>query len=548
MAIGLPYKSIHAQAPPSRVLPPLPAPLPEREPLPRERVFVREIRVSGSTVFSPEELAKVTDPYTNRELTAEDLEALRVALTLLYVNKGYVNSGAILPDQTVVEGVITYQIIEGNVTSMEVTGNRWFRTGYLQRRLALATGPPLNVNELQERIQLLLQDPRIRRINAELKPGLKPGESVLNVVVEDKIPFRVSVGYDDYQSPAVGANEGFATLEDANLTGNGDVLTLTGGGSAGLHPILNFKYSLPFTAYDTTLFLQYQRNASLVIRPIFEVLNIHSTSNIYTVGMRQPVYRTLNSEIALELIGEYLSEETTLLGERFNLIPGSENGKIVDTAVRFVQEWVYRTQEQVFALRSRISEGVSVLDATVNPRPLPDTNFWAWLGQFQWVQHLPLPATQLIPIQDTQLIFRLDYQVASEPLPPLEQYALGGRYTVRGYEQSIILADNALVVSLEGRVPLVKNTWWADYLEFAPFVDLGRAWALPTTPASQTLLGAGVGARWGLTIPWTVPIRSQFEFYWGSPLKDVKIPGAIPSESGIQKQGFYLQFTIGTAF
>src|SRR5262249_3378245 len=81
---------------PGTLLPPV-APAPKAEPIPGLRVFVREIRVSGSTVFSPEELAKVTGPYTNRELTSEDLEALRVALTLLYVNNGYVNSGAILP-------------------------------------------------------------------------------------------------------------------------------------------------------------------------------------------------------------------------------------------------------------------------------------------------------------------------------------------------------------------------------------------------------------------------------------------------------------------
>ena len=86
--------------PPGTLLPPAPIP-PETAPFPSLRVFVREIRVIGSTIFSAEELAKVTDPYVNREVTSEDLEALRVALTLLYVNNGYVNSGAILPDQTV---------------------------------------------------------------------------------------------------------------------------------------------------------------------------------------------------------------------------------------------------------------------------------------------------------------------------------------------------------------------------------------------------------------------------------------------------------------
>jgi len=546
MAMGLPYTPAHAQVPPGRILPPLPPPLPERELLPRERVFVREFRIIGNTVLSPEELAAVTAPYMNRELTSEDLEALRVALTLLYVNKGYVNSGAILPDQTVVEGVITYQIIEGNVTAIEVTGNRWFRTGYLQKRIALGTGPPLNVNDLQQRIQLLLEDPRIRRLNAELKPGLKPGESVLDVRVEDRIPFRVAVTFDNYQSPAVGAEEVIGTIEDVNLTGNGDVLSLSFGGSSGLFPILDFKYSLPFTVYDTTLFLQYRNNASVVIRPIFAALNIESTSDIYTIGLRQPVYRTLNTEIALEFLGERLSQETTLLGEPFGLIPGSKNGEIIDTAIRFVQELVYRTQDYVLAARSRVSAGVATLDATINPPGIPDSRFWSWLGQFQWVQRLP--------IQDTQLIFRTDLQVASEPLPALEQFALGGRFTVRGYEQSAVLSDSALVVSLEARVPLIRNSPWADYLELVPFVDYGWAWGLPTTPgsqfpSSQSLLGAGVGLRWGLTIPWTVPVRSQFEFFWGHPFIDLKTPGST-SESGwnLQQDGIYLQFILSTAF
>ena len=152
---------------------------------------MREIRVIGSTVFSAEELAKVTAPYVNREVTSEDLEALRVALTLLYVNNGYVNSGAILPDQTVTEGVVTYQIIEGRLSAVDVEGNRWFRSSYFQKRFFLDAGPPLNVNPLQRRLQLLLEDSRIQRLNAELKPGLKPGEGILDVRVEERTPYRL---------------------------------------------------------------------------------------------------------------------------------------------------------------------------------------------------------------------------------------------------------------------------------------------------------------------------------------------------------------------
>src|SRR5262245_9010669 len=91
------------------VLPPVPPLSPEeQERLPVPRVFVRQINVTGNTIFSEADLAAVTTMYVNRYLTSEDLEALRLALTRLYVNAGYINSGAVLPDQTVTAGVITF--------------------------------------------------------------------------------------------------------------------------------------------------------------------------------------------------------------------------------------------------------------------------------------------------------------------------------------------------------------------------------------------------------------------------------------------------------
>src|SRR5688572_27989486 len=80
-------EAIHRPPQPGQIMP-SPPPSREFQPLGRLRVFVREIRVVGSTVFSSEQLAAVTGPYTNREVTAEDLESLRLALTRLYIDRG----------------------------------------------------------------------------------------------------------------------------------------------------------------------------------------------------------------------------------------------------------------------------------------------------------------------------------------------------------------------------------------------------------------------------------------------------------------------------
>ena len=547
----LPIEEPRPLPPPGRILPPIPpAPPRQLEPLPRVRVFVREIRVVGSTIFSAEELAKITAPYVNREVTTEDLEELRQTLTRLYVDRGYVSSGAILPDQPVTEGVITYQIIEGRLTAIEVEGNRWFRSSYFTKRFSLDAGPPLNVNALQERLQLFLEDPRIHRLNAQMKPGLSRGEAVLDVRVEDRIPFKAWLDFNNYQSPSIGAERILVNVEDDNLTGNGDVLTLqygmsplpTGsfwdsnyGKSVGMNPLLDFKYSLPFTAYDTTASFEYRKINDTVIEKPFDRLDIKSKSEIFSLGLRQPVYRTPGTEIALGVLGEHLQERTFLLGEQFTLSPGAQNGVSTVTAIRPIQEFTYRTREQVISGRSRFSVGLNLLGATINDeKDIPDGQFFAWLGQFQWVRRFP-------SLLDSLLIFRTDVQLTPDSLLTLEQFPVGGRYSVRGYRENTLVRDNALVVSLEGRIPIIRNVPVADYVQLAPFFDYGRSWNshLPTFGPTN-IYSIGIGLRWGLSLSWPIPWQTQFELYWGHKLKDVETLGG-----NLQDKGLHFQFLIG---
>jgi hemolysin activation/secretion protein len=548
----LPLEEPRPLPPPGRILPPIP-PVPPRqlEPLPRLRVLVKEIRVVGSTILSDEELAKVTAPYVNREVTTEDLEALRLTLTRLYVDRGYVNSGAILPDQSVTEGVITYQIIEGGLSAIEVEGNKWFRSSYFTKRFSLAAGQPLNVNDLQERLQLFLEDPRIQRLNAQLRPGLRLGEAVLDVRVEDRVPFKAWLDFNNYQSPSIGAERILVNLEDDNLTGNGDVLTLqygmspfppgsvwdsNYGKSVGMQPLLDFKYSLPFTARDTTVSFEYRKIDEKVIEKPFDQLDIESKSEIFSLGLRQPIYRKPGVEFALGILAEYLQERTFLLGEQFTLSPGAKRGVSTVNAIRPYQEFTYRTQDQVIAGRSRFSVGVDLLDATKNDeKDVPDSRFFAWLGQFQWVRRFP-------SVLDTLVIFRTDAQLAQDSLLTLEQFPVGGRYSVRGYRENTLVRDNALVTSLEARIPIIRNLPVGDYLQLAPFVDYGRGWntRIPTVGPSD-LYSIGIGLRWGLSLSWPFPWQSQVEVYWGHKLKDVETLGG-----NAQDKGLHFQFIIGT--
>ena len=63
-------------------------------------------------------------------------------------------------------------------------------TVLLSRSHRADAGPPFNMNPLRDRLQVLLQDDRVERLNAELKPGAVPGEAILEVAVQETNPFR----------------------------------------------------------------------------------------------------------------------------------------------------------------------------------------------------------------------------------------------------------------------------------------------------------------------------------------------------------------------
>jgi len=332
----------------------------------------------------------------------------------------------------------------------------------------------------------------------------------------------------------VGAEEGILTLSHQNLTGHGDVLSLTYGRSEGMDPLLDIWYAVPLNPQDTTLLLRYRQDNFNVIDEIFGPLDTESRCSIYEITLRHPLYRTLNQEFALALSGNYLEDKTFLLGEPFSFYPGVENGESAVTALRFLQEWIYRTQREVVAARSRFTFGVDALDATIHQSSsIPDGKFISWLGQFQYAR--------ILKTWDMQLLFRTDAQVANQPLLPLEQIAVGGRYTVRGYREDLLVRDQALISSVELRVPIVQNAPWAEYLQLAPFADYGyaRNVELPTF-WPRSIYSIGLGLRWGVPLVKSpVMLRLDFEFYWGYALVDVN-----PPDHNIQDDGIHFQIAV----
>lgn len=520
----------------AQILPP-PSSRPKPSPgLPAvDRLFVRGYDFEGNHAFSDRELARVTAPFVGREINSEDLEEARRAVTLHYVNHGYVNSGAVIPDQDPTNGIITIQIIEGRLSEIELHGNRWLRDSYILGRLRRWSTSPLDMDELREGLQLLRQNPNVQQINAELRPGIAPGESVLDVKLTDQHPFRLGLQFDNQRPPSVGENEIWLLASDLNLTGHSDPLEVRYGiansGADGLEfsgaDNLEGSYALPLTRYDTTLGLHASRLDTSLVEETFLPLDITSVTTTYGVVLRQPVYQTGNQEAALSVGFDYRKNDSWLLDEPFSLSPGALDGEMAVSVLRLSQEWVRRGQDHVLALRSTFNVGLSAFDATDNGiSGDPDAKFFSWLGQAQHVRRLF--GTQ------NQLILRLAGQWTDDRLLALEQISVGGMESVRGYLENQLVRDRGIVSSVEFRVPVWFNKAGAGVVHLAPFFDFGGAWNVDRSPSPTTIYSTGTG----LLIEPNRHFSAQL--YWGYRLRDVDLP----DDAGAQGLGLHFRVNI----
>lgn len=489
---------------------------------------VKEFRFVGNHVFSNGTLSKVLEKYRNREINAEDIEQARQDLTLLYVNHGYVNSGAILPDQDGKDGLITFQLVEGGLTGINLKGNFWFRSWWLRNEIRRGAGRPLNFNKLKEALQLLRQNATVSRINAELKPGGVPGESILEVDIKDTQPFRFALEFNNKRPPSVGAEILQARATDSNLTGHNDPLEIVYGIAhttrdndfdfSGLDNI-DGSYMFPVTPWATTLQIHASKSDTSIIEEPFTTLDINSKLEQYGATIRQPLWRTLSNEFAVSITAEKRRSETFLLGERFSLSPGAVDGISEVFVLRFAQEFVNRSQVHVLALRSTFNVGLDAFHAT-NSGMEPDAEFFSWLGQAQYVRRLWNT--------DNLLVARLNAQFSNSPLFSIEQFVLGGSDSVRGYRENQILRDNGVFGSIEVRVPVLYGKEHVALVMLAPFVDVGTGWNTLSGDHSSMNNGGGSGtstvsndrkmetlptAGIGLIVNLTRHVHG--EIYWG---------------------------------
>jgi hemolysin activation/secretion protein len=483
-----------------------------------DRFFIRDIQVIGNTVLQSEIKKIVKDSQLKyRTATFQDLVCLRSRITQLYLDKGYVTSGAFLANnQDLTKGIVTIQVVEGELEEIVITGLDRLQQSYLRSRLELAAQKPLNKNDLETGLQLLVLNPLFETVDAELTAGQKAGSNVLLIDVKQARSFTADIGVDNYRAPSIGEFQGSVNLAHNNLLGFGDRLSAEYGVTEGLD-IYNASYTIPWNAYDGTIGFSYNQSDSGIIEARFRDLNIESETQTYGVSLSQPLTRSPNQEFILGLGLDLRRRRTFLDGEPYSFSVGVEDGQSNATVLRFSQDWVQRDAQSVLAARSQFNLGIDAFDATINNTGTGG-QFLIWQGQFQWVE-------QLSP--RVLFIARVGGQFTADSLLSLEKFSLGGVSTVRGYEENQLVTDSGVLGTLELRIPVTKNP---NTLQLNPFIEFGTGWNNDEpNPEKSTIASVGLG------MDWAIGGGLLFNADYGLPLVDVNNDG-----NSLQENGFHV--------
>lgn len=494
--------------------------------------FVSRIDLTGGTVFPAQELDSVLSPYENRQVTMEELQRLRQQLSLMYFQRGYVNSGVIIPDQTIRDGVVQFRIIEGRVTDVRLSGNDDLNASYILDRINLGVDEPLNVNDLQRALRQVKNDRLIRKINAQLKPLDEPGAAELDVSVTEADSRQASVVVDNYRSPSIGAEAVTVGYSDFNLTGRGDALGMSLSGSEGsISAGLNYEY--PLTASGSKLTGYFSYSDSEVVEEPFDQLNIESDSQEFGLAYSTPVYEKNSTSVDVSLGLNHKDSSSFLLGEPFSFSSGAIEGESKSSNISLGSNIVYREAAQVTALSLTWRQGVDLFSANIADHGnTPDSEYSAVVGQGQYASRLPI-------LPGGQFIARTAFQFAFDPLLSIDKFAVGGRSTVRGYRENQLVRDNGISASAELRFPIFVDDNGNDTANFQviPFLDWGQAWDETATGQTNRKLDI---ASIGLGFAWQPVEGAHVNLFWGEALED-----DVKSDGGDDLQDDGLHFSIG---
>ncbi|MBX3325457.1 MAG: ShlB/FhaC/HecB family hemolysin secretion/activation protein [Nitrospira sp.] len=484
------------------------------------------ILVEGNSILEQAKIDRLLELYKGPNRRMRDVEQVRTELEKLYHEAGYPTVLVNIPEQTIEDGLVRLQVVEGHLYSITVTGNEHYSWSNIRTKLpSLTPGALVYEPTFVKELAAVNGNPDLN-VTPLLKAGSVLGTVDLELKVKDRLPVHGKLEADNRGPITTPRNRLIAEIQHTNLFGNDEILTLNtvqtpqdwgaiqNYGASFVYPVIwpNHLLSVYASRSESNSVLAggaisvggggdvaIAGNATIAgARYLFPILSGREQTHQLSIGID---YKRLNKTEASFPDGgtsvvltpvQYTPVSIGYTGfypDRFGLTKASF------TAKGYVGGLIPGGHKEDFG-------GDPVFPFRKPGNRKGSTGTFAVLqggvGRSQ-----PLPG-------DFVLDLSANGQWATQPLIPAEQFFAGGFDTVRGYVQFEAIGDHAIRGRAELTTPEVLKVpidriWQrrrsSDFtlrLRFATFYDAAHIW-VAQAPVGQTsrfrLEGAGFGIR-----------------------------------------------------
>jgi hemolysin activation/secretion protein len=484
------------------------------------RVLVQSFRLDGAT-DRPEEGLRVADlqavldkaraeqPATG--FTVNQLQGVADKISEIYHQKGFILAQAFIPAQSVRNGQVIVQVLEGRLSGVTVEGNKSYSSRALLRPFTPIIGSPVEKDTIESALLTLTNYPGVSAVGV-LGAGQDVGTTNLTVRVQREDPFELDASVDNEGSRFAGKNRGQLSASFNDLAGIADRLRVYGlyafdrqdSSANGIYG--GVSYDAPVFSPRDSLHVAYSHNAYEVgnVSADIAALDSKGSSDIAELGYRHAFMpsRLGSSSVGLTAAKKdavFRQLHTDRFEDKLSTLTLDYDWNRIDTRFRGINQFT-------LAYSHGFKGVAGALDDYDTTAAVPASRFGA-TGDFDKVT---LNAQRLQRVfGSVSFLLRVNGQYSSDRLVSLEQVSIGGPDSVRAYPVAEVLADKGgtatgeLILGAPGFAdkPAFGNRTWGQVLQISFFFDYGLGEIndpLSNQPGTIHLAGYGGALQFNL--------------------------------------------------
>lgn len=416
--------------------------------------------------FALSEVGRGNNTAIGRCLGAQGINLAISRVQNAIIAQGYVTTRVLAAPQDLNSGELQLTVIPGKVREVR------FAEGVTPRAtkwnaVPIRQGDILNLRDIEQGLENLKRAPTAEvdiQIEPAEGPDVQPGESDVVIQYQQRFPFRLTFSADDAGFDSTGKYQGGVTLSGDNLLMLNDLFYINynhdlGGGEPGRrgsegHTV---HYSLP-VGYWLFGFTTSDYDYHQVVAGLNQSYVYSGRSRNSDIRASRLVYRNAINKTYLSLRGFFRKSSNFIDDTEIEV----QRRRTAGWELGFNQSWYLGQSLLDYSLAYRRGTGA------MNALKAPEEAFGEGTSRMEILTadlgfNLPLSVKAPWGEQALRYSANIRGQYNFTPLTPQDRFAIGNRYTVRGFDGHLTLsADNGWFLRNDLSA-LIGNTGQAVY-------------------------------------------------------------------------------------